>query len=338
MTASEVLRQTWDLVQAEENESPGYYHRRVPLDCHFPAYAGIVRPECSRRLSLLVDPLAIRTVTLRDETRGYTVDVEFSPAGHADRAFIHITAKGPAFAEIFTIVAADILEQWAAHHQVESAVTAVHRRLLHWRRFFQRGSGGLSREEYIGLYAELTFLEILLGEGLTADRSVEAWQGPLGTNQDYVFGPVAVEVKGSTGNAVDTIAVTNERQLDSTGLQALFLFHAAFDFRENTGKTLKQLVASLTARLHVSSQTALLLLEERLLAAGYTAQVPSAYDGYGFTERKQESFEVREGFPRIVEHDLAAGLTDVSYHINLSACTGFQVQVAAVAQAIRDGE
>lgn len=338
MTVSELLRQTWDLVEAEGNEAPGYYHRRIPVDCAFPAYAGIVRPECSRRLSLLADQLALRTVQLRDETSGYTVDVEPAPTSHEGHVLVHITAKGPAFAEVFTIVGADILEQWIPQQQATSAVTAVHRRLLHWRRFFQRGSGGLSREEYVGLYTELTFLEALLEAGLAPDHCVEAWQGPFGTNQDYVFGPLAVEVKGSTGNEVDTIRIANERQLDSVGLQALFLFHAAFDFREKSGRTLKQLVAALAERLRASSQPALLLLEERLLSAGYTAHVPSAYDNYGFTERKRQSYEVREGFPRIVESDLAAGVTEVLYRVNLTACLEFQVPVAAVIQAVRGGE
>ncbi|MBE3039646.1 MAG: PD-(D/E)XK motif protein [Chloroflexi bacterium] len=338
MTASELLLQTWELVQAEGNESPGYYHRRIPLDCTFPAYAGIVRPECNRRLSLLVDQVALRTIPLRDETRGYTVEVEPSPAGHGDHAFIHITAKGTAFAEVFAIVGADILEQWIPQHQATAAVTLVYRRLLHWRRFFQRGSGGLSREEYVGLYTELIYLEALLEAGLAPDHCVEAWQGPLGTNQDYVFGPLAVEVKGSTGNEVGTVKVANERQLDSVGLQALFLFHAVFDFREKSGRTLKQLVAALAERLRASSQPALLLLEERLLSAGYTAHVPSAYDDYGFTERKRESYEVREGFPRIVESDLAAGVAEVLYRVNLTACLDFQVPVAAIIQAVRGGE
>jgi len=244
MTVFEVLKQTWDLVQNEANKSPGYYHRRVPIDCHFPAYTGIILPEKQRRLSLQIDRQALRKTSLRDETKGYVVDIERLPVEDGEQAFIHITSTSQAFEVIFSIVCADILEQWIPHNNAEAAVTAIHRRLLYWRRFFQHGDTGLSREEYIGLYTELSFLEKLLDADIDPVRVVEAWQGPLGKNQDFLFGSTALEVKSSTGNEIDRIRVTNERQLDYTGLQMLFIFHAAFDFRENSGRTLRQVVTA----------------------------------------------------------------------------------------------
>jgi hypothetical protein len=328
MIASELLREIWDLVLEEDSPLSGYYHRRIPINCAFPAYAGIVRPE---------DTIALHAVSLRDETRGYIVEVEPAPADHADRSFIHITAKGPAFEELFAIVSVDVLQQWALHNQAQEAVSALCRRLLHWRRFFQRGIGGLSREEYIGLYAELNFLEILLDSGVEPDLMLEAWQGPLGTNQDFLFGSLAVEVKSTVSNDADRARVTNERQLDSTGLHNLFLFHFAFDFRENTGRTLKQLISSLAERLGIASQAALILLEERLLSAGYVTKVPSGYDIYGFTERKRVAFEIREDFPRIVESGLASGISDVSYFLDIGTCTKFRVPIDAIIRAMRTG-
>jgi hypothetical protein len=337
MTAFDQLRQTWGLVHEEENKTPGYYYRRVPLKGPFPAYAGIVCPEGACRLSLLAESPSIQGVPLRDETRGYLVDVEPSPAGYPGSSFVHITAKGSAFAELFAILAADILEQWTHQDQGQTAVARVHRRLQNWRRFFQRGGGGLSREEYVGLYAELTFLEILLDAEVEPDGAVHAWQGPLGSNQDFLFGSKAIEVKSSTGNTPDTVGIANERQLDPLGLQALFLFHIAFDFRENAGRTLSQLISALDERLRASSEQALLLLEERLIAAGYAAQIPSPYDNHGFTERKRASYELREDFPRVVESALSPGVTEVSYLLNLAVCSAFQVSIETMIQAVRDG-
>lgn len=337
MTASEALQQTWQAVRAEGDKAPGYYHRRIPIHSTFPAYAGIVYPEGACRVSLLAEGSVTRGIALRHETRGYAVDVEASPAGHPQATFINITVRGTAFGDMFTILAVDIIEQWVRHDQPRAAVEAVHRRLQHWRRFFQRGGGGLTREEYIGLYAELTFLEALLDAGTEPDAAVHGWQGPLGTNQDYLFGTTAVEVKCATGNDADSVQIANERQLDSLGLSTLYLFHVAFDFRENAGRTLSQLIAVLTERLRASSASALLSLEDRLLAAGYTPHVPTQFDACGFTERKRMGYELREGFPRLIESVLPTGVTEVSYTLNLAACSAFQVGADTVTAAIGSG-
>ena len=325
MTASDAIQQIWGLVRSEGPRASGYYYRRIPIQSVFPVYAGIVYPEGACRFSLLANNSATRGIAPHHETRGYYVDIEPSPAGHSQSSFINITVRGVAFAELFTILAADILQQWTNQDHLRPAVEAVHRRLQHWRRFFQRGGSGLSREEYVGLYAELTFLETLLDVGLAPAPTVHAWQGPLGSNQDFLFGTTAVEVKGSTGIDTDTVQIANERQLDSVGLQNLYLFHLAFDLRENAGRSLCQLITALTSRLRTSSASALLTLEDRLLAAGYTPQVTSPYDTHGFTERDRWNYEIREGFPRIIESVLPSGVSEVSYSLNLSGCSAFQV-------------
>jgi hypothetical protein len=336
MTASENLRQTWDIVRREGWHAGGYFHRRIPAAGNLAAYAGLVYPEGYLRISLLVDTSAVRAVPLRDESKGYTVDVEHAPVGHPLDSFIHITARETTFSELFAILSADVVEQWVVQDHARSAVLATHRRLQHWRKFFMRG-GCLSREAYIGLFAELTYLETILNSGFNAEQAVEAWQGPLGANQDFLFGPVAVEVKGSVGNDPDTVRIANERQLDSTGLEGLFLFHVVYDLRENTGRTLRQLIATLRDRLSLASPPALLVVDERLLAAGYVEQIPCPSDAFGFAERTRASYALGDGFPRIVETTLPSGITDVCYQLNLAVCAAYQVDTAAVVKTAKNG-
>lgn len=337
MTVSEALRGTWQAVRLEAGKPAGYYHRRVPLQISLPAYAGIVQPDSVRRLSFLADSSAVKGHSLRHETRGYRVDLESSPPGHSSSTYIHITAKSDAFGELFAVLATDVLDQWGRHNQYGPAVEAVQRRLEHWRRFFQRTGEGLTREEHIGLYAELCFLEAILAAGIQPDDAVRGWQGPLGTNQDYLFGTAAVEVKATAGNNSDSVRISSERQLDSVGLESLYLCHMAFDFRENTGRTLSGLVAMLSERLGAASQLALFNYENCLLAAGFSPMVSNPYDTYGFTERKRMCFQLREGFPRLTEYLLPSGVSEVSYALNLATCSAYQVQLGALIEAIING-
>jgi hypothetical protein len=206
--------------------------------------------------------------------------------------------------------------------------------LQHWKRFFQsRSPEGLSREEYIGLYAELDFFAALLGAGIAPEALANAWQGPIGANQDFLFGGVAVEIKACTGNDTDFVPISNVRQLDDTGLDRLFLFQGVYDFRQDSGQTLKVLVDRLR-QLLAASPSAVDIFEVRLLAAGYIEPLASPFERYGFSPRFRRYFHVAKGFPHLQESSLPQGISEVRYKLNLAACAAFEVAEPIVTAAI----
>lgn len=326
MTVSETLKQTWDSVVAEKSQADGYYHRRIPLTYAWPAHAGIHRPTNARILILETELKSVRGLRLKDETKGYSIDVGPDEAGRNDRATIRIQESSAGYREIFTIFCADILEHWLPHAGASDCLKALSSRLARWKKFFQRGAQlGLSREDYVGLYGELSFIEAGLKVGAGSLPIVNAWQAPLGTNQDFLFGQVAVEIKTTTGNEIDKVRITNARQLDSTGLQCLFLARYAFDFRQGSGRTLPQLVAVLKTSLAAISPDALSVFNDRLLEAGFVEGTPNEFDAWGFTPRHFDVFNVGEGFPRLLESCLPSGVSEVAYTLNLSAAQSFQI-------------
>lgn len=325
-TASETLRQTWAAVGLEASQTEGYYHRRIPLAGTWPAHAGIHRPTDAHILILETDAKFVRGMRSKDETRGYTITVGPDDAGRADRAVIRIHEATTGFREIFGIFCADILEHWLPHTAAEDALKALAERLARWRKFFQRGpQTGLSREDYIGLYGELSLIEAGFSAGLAPAPLVSGWQGPTGTNQDFLFGPTAVEIKTTTGNEIDKVRITNIRQLDSTGLDALFLAHYAFDFRQGTGRTLPQLIEDLRSTLAAKFSEALCTLNDRLLDAGFLDGTPNEFDAWGFTPRHSDVYAVAHDFPRLLESSLPPGVCEVSYTLNLSVAAQFKV-------------
>lgn len=326
MTVSDSLIQTWSTVLAEASAADGYYHRRVPLECVWPAHAGIHRPANARILMLETEAESIHDRCLKDETKGYSLDFGRDEAGRDNRVTVCIHETGHLYREIFTIFCADILEHWIRHSTAPNCLDALGRRLALWKKFFQRGSGpGLSREDYVGLYGELSLINAGITSGVASVAMVNAWQAPLSMNQDFLFGPVAVEVKTVTSNEIERVRITNARQLDSTGLQDLFLVRFAFDFRQGAGRTLPQLAGALKTSLASLSPAALPVFEDRLLEAGYVEGTANDLDDWGFTLRHFDVFSVVEGFPRLLESNLPLGLSEVSYVLNLSAARPFQV-------------
>lgn len=326
MTVSEALKQTWGSVVAEASQAEGYYHRRIPLKCEWPAHAGIHRPTDSRILVLETELISVRSLRLNDETKGYSIDVIPDEAGRSDRATIRIQETSVGYREIFTIVCADILEHWIPHAAATDSLKLLSQRLSRWKKFFQRGAQlGLNREDYVGLFGELSFIETGLKAGIASLPIANAWQAPLATNQDFLFGPLAVEVKTTTGNEIDKVRITNTRQLDSTGLQSLFLTRYAFDFRQGSGRTLPQLVTVLKTSFAANSPHALSVFNDRLLEAGFVESAPNEFDGWGFTIRHFDAYNVGEGFPRLLESSLPSGVSEVSYILNLSAAAPFHI-------------
>jgi hypothetical protein len=333
MTASEALRQIWTATSAEAVQQPGYYHRRLPFSG--PAvYAGIVRPGTLRRLSIEVEKSTIAHANFEDQTRGYLVSVEDRDGEDTDRAFVHLQESGPSPArDLFVIFTADVLDHVSKCINEPEAVRVLRERLQHWKRFFQSRTEGLSREEYIGLFAELDFFRLGLTASVTPEALANAWQGPSGTNQDFLFGGVAVEIKACTDNETNLVPISNVRQLDDTGIEQLFLCQGVYDFRQDSGETLKMLVENLR-HLLVPSPTAGDIFEARLLAAGYIEPASSSFDRYGFAPRFRRHFHVAEGFPRLLESSLPSAISDVRYALNLAACGSFEVNETVVVAAI----
>jgi hypothetical protein len=331
MTASEALEQTWKQVAAACPKADGFYHRRLPLPCQWPAHAGIRHPGGARVLIFESELQAIRNLNLCDETKGYAVEISPDEANRQDRVCIRIMETGQGFHEIFAIFCADLLDHWAPHPDPKNALKSLHGRLGHWKRFFQRGPHtGLTRDEYIGLFGELSFLDRVLLAAISPEVAVSAWQAPLGTNQDFLFGPRAVEVKTTTGNDLDRVKISNIRQLDPTGLENLFLARFAFDFREGAGITLSQLADHIYHKFRQLSPETTAIYADRLLNAGYHPSVSGEFDNYGFTLRKYDFFSVDERFPSLLESEMPSGVSDVSYTLNLASATAFLTQEAVL--------
>ena len=326
MIVSETLNKIWRTVFEESGLDEGYYHRRFPSEANWIVHVGIHRPTNSRIVILESDARLVAKFRLKDETRGYIIEVCPSEMGRRDRVFIRIQEKNASCSSIFTALCSDVVTRWVEHVGVEESLKSIIQGLNRWKKFFLRWpQNGLSREEYIGLYGEISFIEAGIKAKHLRVPIVASWSAPLGSNQDFLFGSIAVEIKSTTSNEMDKVRITNIRQLDGTGLAMLFLARYAFDFREGVGRTLPQLVESLKSSLAAISIDLVSPFVERLFDAGFVEGVVNDFDGWGFTQRQFDVFHVTDGFPRLLESNLERGVSDVSYNLNLAAAQQFLI-------------
>lgn len=311
MTVSEELDQAWSAVSAERHGADGIYERRVLSHSSTSLFAALAVPTLRRILIAELDKRLIKARIYR-VTRAFQVDTESLGAGRV-RVFIRQTSQ--VFDDLFKAMCSDIADGVAKARTESLAADWLVRRLEHWCRFAEKAITGLSTGQQVGLFAELWFMSMLL-ERMPAADAVQGWVGPLGANHDFMFGAVGVEVKATTAVEDTAVIISNERQLDTTGTNRLYLAHYSFDQRPGSGISLPHLVKRIESQLSPEFTTE---FRDRLLCAGYVAAHEPLYVSSGYTPRRDAIYIISEEFPRLVPNLLPLGVHTVSYTVELSA-------------------
>jgi hypothetical protein len=314
--------------------SAGRFKRRVRPESAFDLFAGVAKPANQRLLMMLASESSLGDVERLPSSLGVEARI-VRPGEDGRDATIELALTDPRFTDIFTVLAADIIDAIAPIDGEERAVVEFVDRLRRWQRFLEEsGLQGLPPERQRGLFAELWLARSLLDhlEPLTVAR---AWAGPDRAPHDFQFGSCAIEVKATAAKQHQVLRIVSERQLDSTGVDSLFLFHLSLDVHRCTGETLPAIIDDLRTRLHGTA--AAQPFENSLVHAGYLTQQSHLYDEDGYTPRESNIFQVREGFPRITERDLVRGVGDVSYSISVAECKHYAVEQPDLLSTILGG-
>lgn len=226
--------------------------------------------------------------------------------------------------DVFVTFVARVCEEMDVLKKPADAVRAVIALVERWKEFFAGNSELLSEGRQTGLYGELHLMSRLFNAGLPIDQLVKAWTGSKRTNQDYEFGDVSIEVKSTAAVDATTVNITNIRQLDETGLELLLLNRVLLDARQGNEHTLPALINTLRGAIAEQAPEMALDFEEKILQAKYRNDHAEHYGNRTYAERALEFYEVREGFPRLLESGLPTGVTKASYEITLENCKPFE--------------
>ena len=230
---------------------------------------------------------------------------------------------------LFCTLLADLVSQ--LNLPSSAPTTALVRRLTAWRRMLGRGlPTGLTHEGRLGLYGELLVLREVMLPAIGSE-AVRAWVGPAAAPKDFAHLSTSVEVKTVSRRDPDRCRISHERQLDTTGLAHLFLVHQVIGTAPE-GSSLEELVDALRDDPFVRAELA--WFENCLLEAGWLDAHRGQYINDRYVLARRQCFSVREGFPRMVPADLPAGVSGVSYLVDLSTCGSHRVDEGAVRESV----
>ena len=250
-----------------------------------------------------------------------------------------ILLRDATYADVFTALAEDVATRVAAVNDHRQAAAELLGRLRRWQQFLTAKRNELSVEAQRGLYGELYVLRTHLLPVLGASVSVAGWKASEASHQDFQFFSGAVEVKTTAAKQPQSVRITSERQLDDTGVGALFLHVVVVDEREvpaggsALGQSLPSIIADTRSDLS-ANQVNLTAFNDRLLDRGWLDTCSIRYEGRRWAVRSEHTYQVCREFPRLVEANLPTGVGDVNFAVSLSACDPFAVSVATMLIAL----
>ncbi len=226
---------------------------------------------------------------------------------------------------VFGRLCQDLVDAAASVPSQAALIKLFRERLTLWQKLFQQGNNGcLDKYQIKGLMAELLSLEYLLTEKPgTMTETTMAWTGPLGADQDFIFGDRAIEIKAISPSS-DKVSISSVEQLEALVPMQLWIYV----LRESTlGEQdcicLIELAARIESLLSGCAE-GLATFRERLLAAGYIEQ--ESYESACFNVMAINKYFVSDSFPRLIGKGLPLGVSDISYSISISAIDPFKIE------------
>mgnify|MGYP000043186344 FL=1 len=202
-------------------------------------------------------------------------------------------------------------------------VSTIKYTLQKWSVFFQfEKDYVLSANVQQGLYSELTVLEKMIKKN--GNKALAYWTGHNSESHDFYIGKDAVEIKSSSAKGPEKVKISNEYQLDDSGVMGLlYLLYLSIKKSEVDGEMLPEIVERIMIQLDCSQKE---MFKEKLLKVGYVYSMPELYT-YHFRVREESCFMVKGNFPRITPKNIHKGIGAVEYVVSLDACRSYMIEI-----------
>jgi hypothetical protein len=276
-------------------------------------------PEIHRLLILKVPFNVGKEFNFKYEFRGLKFEKIYDP-DDSKFLLLNLVLVEKQFKEVFDTLVADIVIGLLNENDIRVILKNYSNRLIKWQSLFERFSQvGLTPEEQRGLFGELFFLRIFLHNKSNSQNVLNTWVGTSKEIRDFQYNNWALEVKTTIGNNHQKVHISSERQLDTTHLENLYLYHLSLEKVQESGESLPQLVSSIKVFLQ-SDAISLNIFSAKLYEVGYFEQQQDLYSDKGYHIRQDNFYKVEGEFPRLQENELRNGVGDVKYSVIISQC------------------
>jgi hypothetical protein len=318
----------WESINNESKSGPlqPQIARRIPSRGVFPVFLATDFKKETRLLYIKIDSAQEIEIDKLPRFRGLEISTVITSLGEFDnQEFIKFTQSIPNIDNIFELVISDICDKIIQVLNKNNLNTTLTKILNEWKVFFEKQENEiLSIEAQKGLVGELYFLKDYVFQKYSLTESLIYWTGSESTNHDFQIFNKAVEVKTTSSKQHKKFIISSEKQLDSTGLDNLYLSLFTLNLHSNMpDRTLPALIREIYSHIE-NDPVATFYMQLKVTKYGYNERDAEKYK-LGFSLNTMKFFEVSPGFPRLLQHNLPEGIGDLKYSVVVSACSPFEI-------------
>lgn len=318
------IKQIWDELANDKSLISGLLFRRYSGAVKPDVYVALQHPEKFLCVYVAINKTTEVNISNFSNLQEIQVDLFASP-NEVYKNILIFKLLNFEHKDIFAVLCEDLIASISEETNEKRIIREVLNRFEKWKSLFNKiGLQGLKPEEQRGLFGELYFLRKFLQTTNNFLPIVNTWTGTEKQIRDFQSGSWAVEVKTTHGNNHQKVQISSERQLDTTNLEDLFLYHISLEQQQNSGETLNDIVDSVIDILRAEI-IALNKFKSKIYEVGYFDLQRNLYETVGYHIRQDEFYKVEKDFPRIEENDLRTGVGDLKYSIILSQCAPFSI-------------
>lgn len=317
------VEQLWQEFETDESFASGILIKRYDAEIIPDIYVALKAPERIRCLAIGIQN--DQDISLWNKLQDLRFEIQPNRL-RKNQNLLLLTLTNPIHKPIFSILCEDLIDSVANTTSEKDLIEILMHRFAQWENLFSKAnSEGLTTEEQKGLFGELFVLRQAIHHSNNLNACLSAWTGPTAAARDFQLGDWAIEIKTTTANNPQKIGISNELQLDTLNLNALYLVHLSFEMLQEHGESLNKMVEDVTALCNpdpfASAQLRLLLWQ-----AGYFAHHQELYGRNGYVLREQNVYQVKDSFPRLTQANLPIGVSEVKYIIAKASCESFAVE------------
>lgn len=311
------INEIWNELETDKSLATGILLRRYSASVLPDVYVALRQPNKLRCIALRLR--TANKINYSNYADLKDINLEIIPdEKDSSKHYLLILLSSQQHKDVFSTLSEDLINGIRNLSGDDTIVKELLNRLEKWKSLFDKASlQGLSSEEQTGLFGELYFLRKWLQNTSDFQKCLLAWLGPEKSLRDFQINDWAIEVKTTHGNNHQKVHISSERQLDTTNLSRLLLYHLSIERQQQNGENLNELIDSIFELLNsdISVQTQ---FRSKLLQGGYYTHHRSLYDTIGYHVRQEAFYEVKDHFPRIEECNVRNGVGEVKYSIVLS--------------------
>lgn len=327
------INQIWQELENTPSDSQSLLIRRYAGSILPDIYVALKIPEKTRCIAAVVSKNIKLTPDGFTNLRDINIRIIPDNISH-DRQMVLFELLSSQHQDIFSVLCEDLMTSIETVRTESVLVKELFNRFEKWKSLFETArSPGLLAEEQRGLYGELFLLNKLLHININYYLIINTWVGCEKQIRDFQYRNWSIEVKTSQSNNHQRLHINNERQLDSSKTEYLFLFHLSIETRQKAGSTLNNMISSIRELLQKDFRS-LNRFNAKLIEGGYYNHHATIYDDHGYLIRKEVFYRVHKDFPRIEEKDIRNGVGDVNYSIIVSQAADYIIDEQQVLQSL----